>query len=101
MESMEIIPGRSDPALPLAPCSLLGFEDPTSGIQGSNVIGSSSHQLFDSSVVERSAAEAAAYKSGRGFPQETLQAVRVGPRMVLKNNDNDKVLLILFKGVPP
>ena len=40
-------------------------------------------------------------KSGRGFPQETLQAVREAPRMVLKNNDNDKVLLILFKGVPP
>jgi hypothetical protein len=63
---------------------LLGFKDPTSRIQGSKAIGSSSHQLFDSSVVERSAAEAAAYKSGRGFPQETLQAVRVGPRMVFK-----------------
>ena len=64
-------------------------------------IESSSHRSIDSLVVERSAAEAAAYKSGRGFPPETLRAVRVGPRMVLKNNDNDKVLLILFKGVPP
>ena len=87
MESMEINPGSSDPALLLAPCSLLGFEDPTSGIQGSNAIGSSSHKLFDSSVVERSAAEAAeaaAYKSGRGFQEETLQAVSVVLRMVFK-----------------
>ena len=63
----------------LAPCSLLPAR-----IQGSEAVGSSSHQLFDSSVVERSAAEAAAYKSGRGFPQETLRAVRVAPRMVFE-----------------
>ena len=68
----------------LAPYSSLGFEDPTSRIQGSNAIGSSSHQLFDSSVVERSAAEAAAYKSGRGFQERTLRAVRVRPRMFFK-----------------
>ena len=69
---MQIKPGSSDPDLLLA------------RIQGSKATGSSSHQIFDSSVVERSAAEAAAYKSARGFQQETLQAVRVGPRMVFE-----------------
>ena len=59
---MQIKPGSSDPALLLA------------RIQGSKAIGSSSHQLFDSSVVERSAAEAAAYKFG-ALLAEGLQAV--------------------------
>ena len=34
--------------------------------------------------LEGSAAEASAHKSGRGFQEETLQAVRVRPRMVFK-----------------
>ena len=70
---------KSSQGAQIQPCSLL-----LARIQGSEATGSSNHQIFDSSVVERSAAEAAAYKSGRGFPQETLRAVRVAPRMVFE-----------------
>ena len=66
---------KSSQGAQIQPCSLL-----LARIQGFKATGSSSHQIFDSSVVERSAAEASAYKSGRGFPEETLQAVGIGTR---------------------